>query len=77
MYYTHAWSRDLGRSLQELTELGYFSKAAPVADFAFLSARTWAENPSLKYNGSSIPAHWSRVINHPDFAAPLRTTGTA
>ncbi len=75
VYYTHAWSRDLGRSLQELTELGYFSKAAPVADFAFLSARTWAENPSLKYNGSSIPAHWSRVINHPDFAAPLENDG--
>ena len=60
VYYTHAWSRDLGRSLQELTELGYFSKASPVADFAFLSARTWAENPSLKFNGSSLPPHWSR-----------------
>ncbi len=75
VYYAQAWSRDLGRSLQELTELGYFEKASHTADFALLSARTWAENPSLKYNGSSIPAHWSRVINHPDFAAPLENDG--
>ncbi|MGB7265891.1 MAG: hypothetical protein WBC92_10285, partial [Terracidiphilus sp.] len=75
VYYTQAWSRDLGRSLQELTELGYFSKATPVADFALNSSRTWAENPLLKYNGSSLPPHWSRIINHPDFSLPLENDG--
>jgi hypothetical protein len=75
VYYDHAWSRDLGRSLQELTELGYLSKAAPVADFAFRSAQTWAQNPALTYHGSSLPPHWSRIINHPDFSLPLENDG--
>lgn len=75
VYYDHAWSRDLGRSLQELTELGYMSKAEPVADFAFRSARTWAQNPALTYHGSPLPPHWSRIINHPDFSLPLENDG--
>lgn len=75
VYYDHAWSRDLGRSLQELTELGYINRASHTADFAFLSARTWAENPNLNYKGSPLPPHWSRVINHPDFAQPFENDG--
>jgi hypothetical protein len=75
VYYTQAWSRDLGRSLQELTELGYFDKALRTADFALLSSRTWAENPSLKYHGASLPPHWSRIINRPDFSLPLENDG--
>jgi len=75
VYYNHAWSRDLGRSLQELTELGYYDKASHTADFAFLSSHTWVENPALKYKGSPLPPHWSRVINIPDFAAPLENDG--
>ena len=75
VYYDHAWSRDLGRSLQELTELGYESRASHTADFAFRSARTWAEDPNLTYKGSPLPPHWSRVINHPDFAQPFENDG--
>jgi hypothetical protein len=75
VYYDQAWSRDLGRSLQELTELGFLSRTSPAGDFALRSARTWAQNPSLKYNGSSLPPHWSRVINKPDFSLPLENDG--
>ncbi len=75
VYYGQSWSRDLGRSLQELTELGFLSRTTPTADFALLSARTWAENPSLKYHGEPLPPHWSRIINRPDFSAPFENDG--
>jgi len=75
VYYGDAWSRDLGRTMQELTELGFRSKTTPSADFAFRSARTWAQDPSLKYKGVSLPPHWNRVINKPDFAQPFENDG--
>jgi hypothetical protein len=75
VYYNEAWSRDLGRSLQELTELGFLSKAAPTGDFALQSARTWTSNSALKYHGSPLPPHWSRIINRPDFSLPLENDG--
>jgi hypothetical protein len=75
VYYGDAWSRDLGRTMQELTELGFLAKTTPTADFAFRSARTWAQSPALKYNGTSLPPHWNRVINHPDFAQPFENDG--
>ena len=75
VYYGQSWSRDRGRSLQELTELGFLSKTTPTADFALRSARTWAENPSLKYHGEPLPPHWSRIINRPDFSAPFENDG--
>ena len=75
VYYGDAWSRDLGRSLQELTELGYIGKAAHTADFALLSARAWAHHPSMTYKGSPLPPHWSRVINKPDFSLPFENDG--
>lgn len=75
VYYTQAWSRDLGRSLQELTELGYIERASHTADFAFRSAESWQKNPALKYHGASLPPHWSRIIDHPDFSLPLENDG--
>jgi hypothetical protein len=75
VYAEQAWSRDLGRSLQELTELGYLDKASHTADFALRSARTWSENPALTYHSSPLPPHWSRVIDHPDFAQPFENDG--
>lgn len=75
VYYGQAWSRDLGRSLQELTELGYVDKASHTADFALRAARSWSENPALTYHGSPLPPHWSRVIDHPDFAQPFENDG--
>ena len=75
VYYGDAWSRDLGRTMQELTELGFLGKTTPTADFALRSARTWSQNPSLNYKGVPLPPHWSRVINRPDFAQPFENDG--
>src|ERR1035441_5862714 len=66
---------DLGRSLQELTELGFLNKTERTGDFALRSARTWTENSSLKYHGESLPPHWSRIIDRPDFSLPLEHDG--
>jgi hypothetical protein len=75
IYYADSWSRDLGRSLQELTELGFISQATRTADYSLREARLWAENPSLKYQGVSLPPHWSRVINKPNSALPFENDG--
>lgn len=76
VYYNASWSRDLGRSLQELTELGYLDKATHTADYSLRSARLW-ENPALKYHGKLLPPHWSRVINRPDPSGPFENDGHA
>lgn len=75
IYYDEAWSRDLGRNIQELSELGFLDKASNASDFALRSARSWSQNPALKYRGSSLPPHWSRIINKPDFSLPLENDG--
>ena len=64
-YYNTSWCRDMGRSLQELTELGYTSEAARCADYCFEMARRWETDPRLKIAGTVIPRHWCRVINTP------------
>ena len=64
-YYSQSWSRDLGRSMQEITELGFLKKTDPVADYCFREAERWAHDASLKYEGVQLPAHWSRILNLP------------
>lgn len=65
-YYNMSWCRDMGRSLQELTELGYTNEAARCADYCFEVARIWETNSRLKIAGTIIPRHWCRVINTPE-----------
>jgi hypothetical protein len=76
LYYKDSWSRDLGRSLQEVTELGYLNQATHTADYSLRSERLW-ENPAIKYHGESLPPHWSRVINRPDPSGPFENDGHA
>lgn len=75
VYYNTSWSRDLGRSLQELTELGYLDQAKLTAEYSLRDSRLWTENPSLTYKGQHLPAHWSRVINAPDPSLPFENDG--
>ncbi len=75
VYYNASWSRDLGRSLQELTELGYFGQASKTAEYSLLDSRLWTENPKLTYKGQHLPPHWSRVINSPDPSLPFENDG--
>ena len=71
MYYRQSWSRDMGRSLQELTSLGYLPQASSTADYALRMARLWVERPSLRLHGVALPAHWGRIANLPGAAAPF------
>jgi hypothetical protein len=74
-YYGQSWSRDMGRSLQELTELGYLRKTSPTADYSFRTARLWEENPIYKFHGQYLPPHWGRMANGPDANIPFENDG--
>lgn len=65
-YYDQCWSRDMGRSLEELSELNYTNVALRSADYGLRMAHLWEENPLLKFHGEFLPPHWGRVINKPD-----------
>jgi hypothetical protein len=65
-YYDQTWSRDMGRALEELSELGYTNDALQSADYALRMAHLWEKDPSLKVHGELLPPHWGRVINKPD-----------
>jgi hypothetical protein len=65
-YTEHAWSRDYGRVMQELVELGFLPDSALSAQWAFRWARWFPEHVKLP-DGSPAPAHWCRVVNHPEW----------
>ncbi|MGH7950483.1 MAG: hypothetical protein ACREFE_00980 [Limisphaerales bacterium] len=69
-YYDASWCRDMGRSLQELTELGYTNKPARCADYCLRTARLWEQKPAPKIDGKFYPRHWGRVANRPQNAPP-------
>ncbi|MGH7940656.1 MAG: hypothetical protein ACREFR_06245, partial [Limisphaerales bacterium] len=73
-YYATSWSRDMGRSLQELTILGYTNDAVRCADYCLRMAKLW-ENPKLAYRGHILLPHWSRVANRPQNAPPFENDG--
>jgi hypothetical protein len=64
LYYNDSWSRDMGRSLQELSELDYTNEASRCADYCIRTARLW-ENPSNEFHGQIYPPHWGRIANRP------------
>lgn len=74
MYYATSWSRDMGRSLQELTELGYTNDALRCADYCLRMANLWT-NPATAYHGHILLPHWSRVANRPQNAPPFENDG--
>jgi hypothetical protein len=74
-YYDQSWCRDMGRSLQELTELGCTNEAARCADYCLRTARLWEETPALKFKGQTLPPHWGRIANRPQSAAAFENDG--
>lgn len=64
-YYGVAYTRDMGRSLQEISALGYTNAAARCAAWSLKMARLYATDPSLKYKGVFLPPHWGDLANHP------------
>ena len=65
-YYDVAYSRDMGRSLQEITMLGYTNDALRCGDWALQMAHRWETEPRLKINGAAVPQHWSMLADRPD-----------
>jgi hypothetical protein len=55
VYYNASWSRDLGRSLQELTELGYFGQASKTAEYSLRDSRLWSASASALEPGDQRP----------------------
>jgi hypothetical protein len=64
LYYNESWSRDMGRSLQELSALDYTNEALRCADYCIRCARLW-EDPSNEFTGRFYPPHWGRIANRP------------
>ena len=75
LYYGTSWCRDMGRSLQEITELGYTNDALRCADYCLKMSRLWVQNPAFKYHGQVLPPHWSRIANRPAQAPPFENDG--
>ncbi len=74
-YYGSSWCRDMGRSLQELTDLGYTNAGARCADYCLQTAKLWEKDPSLEINGIVTPPHWGRIANKPKVDACFENDG--
>jgi hypothetical protein len=74
MYYATSWCRDMGRSLQEITILGYTNDALRCADYCLRMAKLW-EDPANAYQGHILPPHWGRMANRPRNAPPFENDG--
>jgi hypothetical protein len=75
VYYGQSWSRDMGRTMQEMAELGYLSQVTHNADYSFRTARLWEEKPQYKVHGEYLPPHWGRMANGPDANIPFENDG--
>jgi hypothetical protein len=71
MYYNASWSRDMGRSFEELTDLGYMKEGTRGADYSLRTARLWEQPPAHKFDNQYLPPHWGRVANNPNGAPPF------
>jgi hypothetical protein len=64
-YYGVSYTRDMGRSLQEIADLGYTGAVMRCVDYSLRMARSYATDPALKFNGLSLPPHWGSLVNQP------------
>jgi hypothetical protein len=64
-YYGVSYTRDMGRSLGELAQLGDLKTAERCADYDLRMARRYATDPALKYKGTQLPPHWGMLVNAP------------
>ncbi len=65
-YYDVSYSRDMGRSLQEITMLGFTNASRRCAEYCLRQASRWETDPSLKFKGEPAPPHWGMFANRPD-----------
>ena len=74
-YFNQTYSRDMGRSLQELTKLGYIDDAERCADYCLRMMRLWGEKPPGPAGDKPLPNHWGRLVNHPSQAGCFENDG--
>ncbi len=65
-YYDVSYSRDMGRSLQEVTMLGFTNASRRCAEYCLRYASHWETDPSLRFKGEPAPPHWGMFANRPD-----------
>ncbi len=66
-YYGVSYTRDMGRSLGELAQLGDLMTAERRADYDLRMARRYATDPALQYKGVQLPPHWGMLVNEQRF----------
>jgi hypothetical protein len=71
-YYSESWTRDMGRSLQELSSLNYTNEALRCADYCLRTANLW-EDPSNAFHGQPLGPHYE----HQAQAFPIATNAAA
>lgn len=64
-YYGVSYTRDMGRSIQEVADLGYTDAVMRCVDYSLRMARSYASDPKLRYKNVSLPPHWGSLVNHP------------
>ena len=63
-YYDASYTRDMGRSLQEISALGFTNAAERCAEFCFERARLWESDTGPKVKNTRVPRHWGAYANH-------------
>lgn len=65
-YWNDAWSRGVGREVQEYLGFGFYEKAGKCVDYCFRQARLWeSKKDELTMDGVPLPGHWCRNIANP------------
>jgi len=65
-YRNDAWSRGVGREVQEILAFGLYEKSIKCVDYSFKQARLWeSKKDELKIDGVPLPGHWCRNIARP------------
>ena len=74
-YYDAAFSRDMGRSLQEISALGLTNAAERCADYSLEHSRLWESESGPQVKNARVPRHWGMYVNHPGAASCFENDG--
>lgn len=66
-FYNQAWARDMGRTLLELTRLGFLDEVDAGLGFAAKHLYDLPNGyPEINRRGERVPAHWGTVLGQPN-----------
>lgn len=75
LYYNGSWSRDMGRTIQEMAELDYITTVDSSVCYAMRMENIWEQKDAPTVNGKHYPPHWGRVTNKLNSAPPYENDG--